>query len=285
MSQAPKGSNVMVIILVIAVCSLIAIGVGFLGTYKLVNEITTSIPATANAQKSAAERAQRSTTETQAVRATSTANASRAKATLQAEAVMASTAMARSQWSVVFFDPFDTYTRGSWPSVNETDSYATVNYSLDYGRYHLDIRAHKNVNWQIWSGIDELSDFHLKVDAQRIRGFTSDTYGVLFRADHGDFYGFFINDIKEYWFILMKNGSWQGMMLTARTDAIRPGEVNTIEIVAERNHFEFFINEQLVYEAEDNTLEKGGFGLSLEVFANHEAVFEFDNFTLSIPPD
>jgi len=74
------------------------------------------------------------------------------------------------------------------------------------------------------------------------------------------------------------------MMLTARTEAINPGEVNTIEVIAEGNKFDFFINNQLVYEAEDDTLVKGGFGLSVEAIASHEAVFEFDNFTLSEPP-
>ena len=74
------------------------------------------------------------------------------------------------------------------------------------------------------------------------------------------------------------------MMLTARTEAIKPGEVNIIEVVAVGDHFEFFINDQFVYEANEDTLAEGGFGVSLEVFAEHEATFEFDNFTISKPP-
>jgi len=103
--------------------------VGVVGVYKWVNEASTSIPATESARSSATERAQRAATETQAVHATSTASTSRANAVQQVEAAMAATAAARSLWPEVFFDPFDTFTQGGWPSANETDSYATVNYS------------------------------------------------------------------------------------------------------------------------------------------------------------
>ena len=73
------------------------------------------------------------------------------------------------------------------------------------------------------------------------------------------------------------------MILPIRTDVIVPGEVNSLRVVGEGNHFSFYINDQWVGEATDNHLSRGKVGVAIELLASHVAAFEFDNFTVSAP--
>jgi hypothetical protein len=69
------------------------------------------------------------------------------------------------------------------------------------------------------------------------------------------------------------------------TDAIKPGEFNTLEVEAYGSHMFFYINDQFVGEVIDDTLKSGRAGLCVDFRTGHEGVFVFDNFTLSAPPD
>jgi hypothetical protein len=137
----------------------------------------------------------------------------------------------------------------------------------------------------VWSNVHVGSKFELKVDVQNKTGLSRDAYGVAFREKDGDFYVFLINDNSQYRVGLMKDGNWYSVFQMLSTDAIKPREINTLEVEAYGSHMFFYINDQFVGEVIDDTLKRGRAGLCVDLPTGHEGVFVFDNFTLSAPPD
>ena len=283
MNQDPKRPTHVRLFLIIALCCLVAVGLGIVGVSRIVREALVSIPATADARGTSTAQSSLDATETSEQRATTTRKAFEANATLEASAVVDATATAQAMWSEVFFDPFDSLDERNWLSGEVTDVYATIVFSLQDGKYRLDAVAHEDVHWRVLADVQVGSDFDLSVDVQKRSGLSSDTYGIVFRETNGDFYTFLINDIRQYWVSVKQSGRWYSVIMPQRTDAIEPRKVNTLRVVAEGNRFLFYINDQLVDEATDDTLSSGAVGLAIELLASHEAVFEFDNFTVSAP--
>jgi len=282
MSKSPSRQKYAVVFIVIASICLVTIGVGIYGSINLVREVSVELPATAKAQELATEEAKRNARATQERYATNTARAISDEGTATVEAV---TATARAGWSVVHYSPFNFYYWGGWPAGEETNSFATVYYGIDNGKYYLEVTAKEYVNWQVWSNVRVGSEFELKVDVQNKSGLSRNAYGVAFREKYGDFYVFLINDISLYRVSMMKDGNWYSLIQPLCTDAIKPWEINTLEVEAYGNHLFFYINDQFVGEAIDDVLMSGRAGLCVDLPAGHEGVFVFDNFTLSAHPD
>ncbi len=318
MSKPPSRQKYAVVFIVIASICLVIIGVGIYGSINLVREVFVELPATAKAQELATEEAKRNARATQERYATNTArdisdegtakaqelateeakrnaratqeryvtNTARAISDEGTATVEAVTATARAGWSVVHFDPFNFYFWGGWPAGEESDTFATVDYDIDNGKYYLEITAKEYVNWRVWSNVHVGSEFELKVDVQNKTGLSRDAYGMAFREKDGDFYVFLINDITLLYRVsMMKDGAWYSLIQPISTDAIKPREINTLEVEAYGNHLFFYINDQFVGEAIDDALKSGRAGLCVDLPAGHEGVFVFDNFTLSAPPD
>jgi len=170
-----------------------------------------------------------------------------------------------------------------WLMGSRSDDFATVEWSLTDGKYRWDVKAHKGVNWHVQPAIEPLSDFHLTVDAQQSSGAESAAYGSVFRLiDRDNFYYFAISNTQMYTFSLQYKNEWIQLIEWTTSSAIRPGEVNKIEIIAEGSYFRFLINDQFISDVYDDRLTSGKAGLSIDLYdAGDTGVFEFDNFEIS----
>jgi hypothetical protein len=89
------------------------------------------------------------------------------------------------------------------------------------------------------------------------------------------------NDEQYFTFELLDQDEWTTLIDWTKTSAIHPGEVNQLAVRGEGAHFEFFINDEFVGEADDSEFSSGTAGLVIGLpEAGDKAVFEFDNFEI-----
>ena len=170
-----------------------------------------------------------------------------------------------------------------WRTGSRSDDYATNKWSLINGKYRWDAWAHKPFNWYVQPAIKTLSDFHLTVEVQQISGPENAAYGVVVRlVDAENFYHFAISNTQRYVFSLQYKDEWIQLIDWTTSSAIRPGEVNKIEVIAEGSYFSFLINDQFISDVYDDRLVSGKVGVSIDLYtAGDTGVFEFDNFEIS----
>jgi hypothetical protein len=78
-----------------------------------------------------------------------------------------------------------------------------------------------------------------------------------------------------------EDGQWRDLVAWTKTDAIKPNGVNQLEVIAQKAHFVFLINEQIVSEVDDDRFSQGLVGLAIEGYTQGEKiVFDFLDFTL-----
>ncbi len=179
-------------------------------------------------------------------------------------------------------DSFNSNVNG-WRMGSRSDDYATIEWSLINGKYRWDVKAYKGVNWHVYpTNIETFSDLHLTVEAQQISGAENAAYGAVFRLIDGDnFYYFTINN-QKYKFALQYKDEWISLIDWTTSSAIRPWEVNKIEVIAEGSYFRLLINDQFISDVYDDRLTGGKTGLAIELYtAGDTGVFEFDNFEIS----
>jgi len=182
-----------------------------------------------------------------------------------------------------FLDTFDSNTN-QWDMGDFSDDYATGNTSLSNGKYRWTILALKGVNW--YSGrVDTiaLSDFQLTLEGQMISGPQTAGYGVYFRGDGTNGYFFLIQDGRQAFYFARYEGAWVQLINLTKTDAIKPGAVNQLTVLAKGSHFVFYINGVQVGATDDDQLSGGQAGISVELPAGDAAVFDFDNFRVGEP--
>jgi len=182
-------------------------------------------------------------------------------------------------------DSFDDNSN-EWFVGDYGDQFVTGNRSITDGKYRWEVQARQPSRFSAVPKVDPISDFYLMVDAKRVSGTKSSVYGLLFRRlDRNNFYLFQINDDQYFTFELLNQDEWTTLIDQTKTSAIHPGEVNQLAVRGEGSHFEFFINDELVGEADDSEFSSGIVGLVIGFpNAGDQAVFEFDDFELGTQP-
>jgi len=185
--------------------------------------------------------------------------------------------------TLVAFDSFNENVN-DWATGDYSSKRITGNRSItSYGKYRWEATAEQDsIFWWVVPGLDTVSDFHLTVEAQRIRGSKDSRYGVVFRRDnHGNHYRFEIDGEQRFRFRMQYEGDWTILVGWTSTAAIRPDGMNQLRGIAEGPQFVFLINGQRVAQAENSRISRGEVGLVIALSdAGDEAVFEFDNFGL-----
>jgi hypothetical protein len=178
-------------------------------------------------------------------------------------------------------DSFDDNSN-EWFVDDYLDQFIAGSRSITNGKYRWEIQAYQPARFSAVPKVDPVSDFYLIVDAKRVSGAKSSLYGLLFRRlDRNNFYLFQINDEQYFTFELLDQDEWTTLIDWTKTSAIHPGEVNQLAVRGEGVHFEFFINDEFVGEADDSEFSSGTAGLVIGLpEAGDEAVFEFDNFEI-----
>ena len=183
---------------------------------------------------------------------------------------------------VLYQDDFETNS-GNWILESDMDAEATIT----EGQLRLAINSPNLVAWAELSG-HKFDDFVLEVDASQLAGPDDNSYGVIFRMkEQTEFYRFDVSGDGYYEFSRRNDDEanpWTSITEWLDSDAIHKGaSTNQIKIEAEGDHFSFYVNGQLVVEADDNSYRSGGVGLDAGSFSEAGVQVAFDNLTVSEP--
>jgi len=265
--------SVIGIVVAIALCAFIAfgmLGLGVLGAGTS-SAARTEQAATDTAATAQARIAQEATATAQVVEAT--------------QAAIASNITRWTSWPVAYSDDFS-YDQDTWPTGDYTDDRADVNQQIVGGVYRWEAATSKGVSFRSTiTHLDSIADLYLTVDVRQTSGPAGADYGIVFRKEADDsFYYFAVSETGQFDFAVLESGQWTTLIDWTETDTIKPGQVNTITVVAEGAHFTFFINRQMIAEADDSRLRRGTMGLGIELFdPGDKGAFEFDNFVVRAP--
>ncbi len=184
---------------------------------------------------------------------------------------------------ILFQDDFE-IDSGRW--LLESDLDATATYVE--GRLELAIST---PNLIAWSELQEtkFDDFVLQVDATQVAGPDNNSYGVVFRIKSpSEYYIFDISGDGYYRFWRrdkVEGGRWVEIITEwVESPAIHRGaSTNMIKVVAQKDHFTFYVNDQQVAEAVDDTYRSGTIGLDGGSFHEPGVVVAFDNVIVTDP--
>jgi hypothetical protein len=191
----------------------------------------------------------------------------------------------RPDWSLILFDTFDGNTH-DWPTGITNDDYLRGFSRITGGRYRWQATGKQNFVWWGYPGGTVAEDFHVAVEVEQISGPPGGEAGVVFRLNDNDFYLFEIDDRQRFRIRIQQSGEWNDILGWFRTDAIRVNALNRLALTGTGSHFAFFINDQFVYEMDDDRIEAGKTGLLIgHRRAGVEEIYEFDNFELRAPSD
>jgi hypothetical protein len=173
-----------------------------------------------------------------------------------------------------------------WFVDDYRDPFIAGSRSITNGKYRWEVQAYQPSRFSAVPQVDPVSDFYLIVDAKRVSGTKSSVYGLLFRRlDRNNFYLFQINDDQYFTFELLDQDEWTTLIDWTKTSAIHPGEVNQLAVRGKGSHFEFFINDEFVGEADNDEFSSGIVGLVIGFSnAGDKAIFEFDNLESGTQP-
>lgn len=133
-----------------------------------------------------------------------------------------------------------------------------------------------------WTNIDDtFQNFVMEVDTQYKQGSADHVYGLIARQkDNENFYQF---ALRQNMFNVYKydNGEWVKIQGQTPSAAIKPpGETNHLKLIAVDSRFQFFANDKLLADIQDETFREGGIGLLAAVFEPGEAQVTFDNVVI-----
>lgn len=183
---------------------------------------------------------------------------------------------------VLYQEDFETNS-GEWILESDMDAEATIN----GGQLQVAINSPNLVAWAELSD-RKFDDFVLEVDASQLAGPDDNSYGVIFRMkEQTEFYRFDVSGDGYYEFSRRNDDEanpWTSITEWLDSEAIHKGaSTNQIKIVAQGDHFSFYVNGQLVAEADDDSYRSGGIGLDAGSFSEAGVQIAFDNLTISEP--
>jgi hypothetical protein len=185
-------------------------------------------------------------------------------------------------WTLALSDPFDDNSN-DWVVGEYDDDWGAVTRVITEGLYTWDITALQSVGRWCLPEIAPESDSYVAVEAQRTAGPVDASYGIVFRHSEGSYYLFSIRDDGFFNFNLWYGFEWVAVIDWTGTYAIRPGEVNRLAVRIEGSRFTFYINDEVVAQAENEELTAGETGLSVLLVTPGDAIFVFDNFEIRVP--
>jgi hypothetical protein len=185
---------------------------------------------------------------------------------------------------VLYQDDLDTDT-GNW--ILESDLDANARFAE--GQLQLEITSDNLIAWAELKD-QKFGNFILEVEATQLGGPDDNSYGVIFRVGNPSAYYSFDISGDGYYAVRRRDeadgGSWSWITEKDWLDssAIHQGtSTNKIKIVAQGSHFTFYVNDQQVAEADDNTYRSGAVGLNAGSFHEPGVRIGFDNLIITKP--
>jgi hypothetical protein len=182
--------------------------------------------------------------------------------------------------AILYKEPFDGSGSG-WPQASDADAET----SIHDGRYRIEVL---NAFSYVYLRNDEQGPYTDLCYAARVWDRSNEagqSTGLAFRwTDDGRFYLFSISpDSGMVVFAIFTDGRARAIRAT-NCSAIRGvGEENRIRVIAQGDHFLFFVNDELAFDEYDSRLVAGGIGVSGASWETIPAVLEFDDLTVRRP--
>ena len=184
-------------------------------------------------------------------------------------------------WRLVLSSSFD-MDDGKWVLGNFEDG-------GEYGKWSISDRKYL---WEMTSIADDairynyptlspIANFYVSADINLVKASSIGVrYGLIFRGTEDAFYTFRLEDGPYYRVRrLNADGSWYNLTDKIPSSAIQLQQVNRLTVIADGNHFLFFINDQFVNEVFDSGFAVGNVGLATTLNTKgEEVILEFDNF-------
>lgn len=160
-----------------------------------------------------------------------------------------------------------------------------INRRAENGAYFIDILVPGYIGWTYCED-KVFTDFVMEADIAQVSGPNDSEYGVVFRYDDTlkEFYAFNISSDGYYSFTIDGTNFTEATYLIkwAKTDTVKQGLAsNHVKVVATGGKFQFYVNDQLVAEAEDSTHAAGWVGfVAFTPKDGPAASFSFDNLVI-----
>ena len=155
---------------------------------------------------------------------------------------------------------------------------------IEENKYHVLVHR-QGVNFGSWySGVGQLRDFQLDVDAEQIGGPDDNGYGVQFRVvDADNYYRFRISGDGYAKFGKKVGGDYVVIRGWESTSLINQGvAANHITVIANGSSFTFFINGTELFSETDTSFAIGAAGFMVAMFdPGGPAHFAFDNLIIT----
>ncbi|MBU0510570.1 MAG: hypothetical protein KKD28_08510 [Chloroflexi bacterium] len=190
---------------------------------------------------------------------------------------------AASTWPLLIFDPFDN-NYYEWATRDVEDDYTNLTFTLDDGRYTWRATARQGFVWRVWPRSEDVDDFYLAIDAQNVSGNRYAQYGLIFRNRDDSYYYFEVCDTQVFRVLSLYQNEWLELIPSTFSEAIRPGDVNHLEVIVRSDEFLLYINGQWVGETSGSYPAEGQAGMAIGLSnTGEESTLVFDNFEMSAP--
>ena len=144
----------------------------------------------------------------------------------------------------------------------ETGYDGTTAAYLKSGELHIAVDEENTLAWSTLN--QEVGDFYMEVDVLHREGALDNQFGVLFRYDENSNYNLFAASNDGYYTMqVYVDGEWQAVIEWTETDTIEVGEgtLNTLGLLAEGDTFTLLINDFIVDEVTDDSLDGTNIGV------------------------
>src|SRR5690606_3497940 len=135
-----------------------------------------------------------------------------------------------------------------------------------------------------WSTLNqEVADFYMEVETIHYEGSLNNQFGILARFDEeGNYYLFAAGSDGYYTIQRRVDGEWEVIVDWTESEFIEFGEGgrNTLGLLAEGDTYTFLINDHIIDEIVDDTINGTTLALNAAAFSDPPIDIGFDNFRL-----
>jgi hypothetical protein len=197
------------------------------------------------------------------------------------------TSSLKPEWKTKLCETFDNNTKG-WVVGDQSSDLMNADVKIEGGKYIINYGGKAVKGYDSATGsvilIGDSKDFAVTIKGK----FDTDNkyvgWGVVFRSTQSkDGYAFRISREGKYGFQRIEAGALFPLITAKSSNLIKLDQDNTISIVAEGSHFDFYINDSKVNSYEDAKLTGSRLNLALYLQEGAKSVFEFDEILVKTP--
>jgi hypothetical protein len=191
------------------------------------------------------------------------------------------------EWKTRLCETFENNTRG-WVVGSQSSDMMNAEIKIEGGKYIIDYggKAVKGYTSGVGSAIfiGDAADFAVTIKGK----FDSDNkyvgWGVVFRSSQAkDGYAFRISREGKYGLQRIEGGKLFTLIAAKSSSLIKLDQDNVLSVVANGNHFDFYINDTKVNSYEDSKLTGTRLNLALYLQEGATTVYEFDEILVKTP--